>query len=321
MNAVLTDNGFKTKSTSAANALKTAEELSPWLVQSENQHTVSTFATQLTTSFRKCFVVTGSRSQKLRREKMWGHYLKLRTLDTFRREWQKFLGKGTSTPSCPIFYQYVTDVVFNEMIKQQYPIEKTQSTTSEVTLTRDEVNALRYAAGYVPRALRQKLHKSAHPLKDELTLCLLDLLDDGDEEHDSSCDWIQLIDRGGLTHVNNVTYDAFLSMELELRKHLRREQPPNFREVAEIIKNNDDVQFSWSLVAADWEEEEAQALLSLIIDLWITIRGFSFASSWIEKYKTEHKKSTQKSKAVRKQLCASNPTKKRKCTPDQEEDQ
>ena len=49
--------------------------------------------------------------------------------------------------------------------------------------------------------------------KDKLTLCLLDLLDDGEEEHDSSCNWIDIIDRGGLTHVNNVTYNAFLSME------------------------------------------------------------------------------------------------------------
>ena len=56
----------------------------------------------------------------------------------------------------------------------------------------------------MPWALQGKLRKSAHPLKDQLTLCLLDLLDDGDEEHDSSCNWIQMIDRGGLTHVNNV---------------------------------------------------------------------------------------------------------------------
>ena len=256
--------------------------------------------------------------RETRREKMWGQYQKLRISDMFKREWQDLLEKATSTPCCPIFYQYVTDFVFREMIKQQYPIERVRNTESEVFLTTDEMNALRYAAGYVPRALRGKLRKSANPLKDELTLCLLDLLDDGDEEHDGSCNWIQMIDRGGLTHVNNVTYNAFLSMELELRRHLTREQPPNFRDVAENIKKNEDVQFSWSMVAADWEEEEAQALLALTVDLWITIRGFSFASAWIEKFKAEHKKSVQKSKGVRKQLCTSNPSKKRKCNPDHE---
>ena len=57
-----------------------------------------------------------------------------------------------------------------------------------------------------------------------------------------------------------VMYNAFLSMEPELRKHLTREQPPNFRDVAEIIKKNEDVQFCWSMVAVDWEEEEASKL-------------------------------------------------------------
>ena len=51
-----------------------------------------------------------------------------------------------------------------------------------------------------------------------------------------------MIDRGGLTHVNNMMYNAFLSMELVLLKNLT-EQPLNFRKVAEIIKNDDDVQF------------------------------------------------------------------------------
>ena len=75
--------------------------------------------------------------------------------------------------------------------------------------------------------------------------------------------------------------------------------------MANIIKDNDDVQFYWSIVAAEWEEETAQALLKLIVDLWITIRGFSFASAWIEKFKKEQKKFVQKSKGVRKQLCTS----------------
>ena len=38
----------------------------------------------------------------------------------------------------------------------------------------------------------------------------LDLLNDGDEEKDGSQDWLQLIDRGGLTHVNNNTFEMFV---------------------------------------------------------------------------------------------------------------
>ena len=43
-----------------------------------------------------------------------------------------------------------------------------------------------------------------------------------------------------------------------------------------------------------------EALLTLVVDMWVTIRGFSHASAWVEKYKVEQKKSTQKSKGLRK---------------------
>ena len=39
----------------------------------------------------------------------------------------------------------------------------------------------------------------------------------------------------------------------------------------------------------------------MIINEWVTLCGFSYASAWVEKFKVEHK-TTQKSKGVRKQL-------------------
>ena len=70
------------------------------------------------------------------------------------------------------------------MIKLHFPLGSAQGTaTGPGALTNEETNALRYAAGYVPRALKKALSKSAHPLKKDLQLCLLDLLDDGDPLH------------------------------------------------------------------------------------------------------------------------------------------
>ena len=67
--------------------------------------------------------------------------------------------------------------------------------------------------------------------------------------------------------------------------------------MAEILKTefNDEIQFYWCLLAADWEEEGAQALLELVVNLWTTIQGHSFASAWVEKYKSVNKKMFQKS--------------------------
>jgi len=117
------------------------------------------------------------------------------------------------------------------------------------------------------------------------------------------------VDRGGLKHVNNATYHVFLAMELEIRRHLSVESAQKINagfktKVTESILSNEDVQFHWTVVGADWEEKESVALLELVLDLFVTIRGFAFVSSWMELRKQETKKSTQKSKGVRKRLLA-----------------
>ena len=70
----------------------------------------------------------------------------------------------------------------------------------------------------------------------------------------------------------------------------------------EKIINDDDVQFYWSMVASNWEDEVADVLLEMIIDEYVKIRGHSTASAWLEQYKRDSKKQVQKSKGVRKQL-------------------
>ena len=62
---------------------------------------------------------------------------------------------------------------------------------------------------------------------------------------------------------------------------------------------NDDVLFYWTIVSINWEPVESTELLKLIINHYITIRGFSFASGFMEKYKKLMKK---KSKGLRKKL-------------------
>ena len=128
------------------------------------------------------------------------------------------------------------------MIKQKFPLKQAEVSSHNKHLTYEETDAIRYVAGYIPRALRKELLKSTHPLKKELMLCLLN---DGDEEHNDSCQWIDAVDRGGLTDVNRGTYNCFVCLELELRKYVASAGVPNFKDVAEALNSNDDVQFYW----------------------------------------------------------------------------
>lgn len=179
-------------------------------------------------------------------------------------------------------YQRVGDAILERVVKEKCPVSQSLcSTQQQPSITTQEMNTLRYAAGYIPRALQKKLKKSAHPLKDELQLCLLDLLNDGEEVEGTAEERLNLVDRGGLKHINESTFQAVLAMELELRRHLH---PSSLlHKVSEHILKNEDVQFHWSIVASDWEEDETKALLELVVNMWITIQGFSYERSSLPK--------------------------------------
>ena len=62
------------------------------------------------------------------------------------------------------------------------------------------------------------------------------------------------------------------------------------------------MQFYWTMLSIDIEsEEQAVKLLKEIIGLWVTIRGFSIAGTWIEQYMQANKCVSSKSKGLRKE--------------------
>ena len=242
--------------------------------------------------------------QRVKRERMWEAYHKLRTSNVFKTKWVGFLEISTAIGPCPIFYQYVTDQVFKGMILQHFQVSaETGNGADETGLTYEEINALRYSAGHLPRALCKKLGHGSHPLKEELVLCLHEITEeDVDKERSASDDWISLVDRGRLKHVNSAVFMVFAAMEICVRKRICNTRQPMFDHLKEEILTDEDILFHWAIVSANWDEEAATTLLPMIAKLWVTIRGFSYASAWMENYKHINKKSVQKTKGVRKHL-------------------
>lgn len=79
----------------------------------------------------------------------------------------------------------------------------------------------------------------------------------------------------------------------------KKSELPDLTQVTHVIKNDDDVLFYQSIVSVSWEEEEAQVLLLMLVEHWSTLRGFSLAGAFMEKYKHRN---IQKSKHLRKRL-------------------
>ena len=137
---------------------------------------------------------------------MWGRYYKLRSSDSYRVTLSKFL-EALGCEAIAVFYQFVTDSLLEQLIKLRYPI-MVESIDDKASLDFEECSAIRYAAGYVLRSLTKKLSRSRN--KQELINCLQEVEEGADKSTDSSTEWVRVVDRGGLIHVNDSTYNMSL---------------------------------------------------------------------------------------------------------------
>lgn len=127
---------------------------------------------------------------------MWGQYHMIRSSATFRDRWFRFLQPLDGCTPCPIFYLFITDNVFKQLIEHHCPTSEQQedSHRNSEDLTYEETSALRYAAGYVCRAMRREFNSNPEVLAaiDEL----IDVSNGEEGSLDGSNNWVKLASRG-----------------------------------------------------------------------------------------------------------------------------
>jgi len=180
------------------------------------------------------------------------------------------------------------------------------------SLSKDELNVMRYAGGYVPHSLLKRYEKKTGRKHDQFIECLGDMAVESEHSDFLSYtkEWIDKVNRGGLFPLNDMTYLFFVAIEIVVRVLLPRyvvkpsESRDQFKEeIINTIIKNEVIQSYWTLISkCITSEEDAVELLREIVSVWVTIRGFSLAANWMEVYKQETKKTTKKSKGLRKEL-------------------
>ena len=121
--------------------------------------------------------------------------------------------------------------------------------------------------------------------------------------------WVNIVDRGGLVHVHNSVYVLFLKMERIIQEALRKDKAsdtlPNRKQILlKQVVEDCGVLSAWGDIGVEIEQSKKTILLTMVANLFITIRGFSFAGSYVELYKQSTKKTLQGSKALRTKLNA-----------------
>ena len=127
----------------------------------------------------------------------------------------------------------------------------------------NDENTLRYDAGYVCKQLKSKLKRSSHSqiLKEELISCMDTLREYGNETTDDSS-----VEVGCGTSV--MICIGYYAMEEEVRRYLRmnlhRQATLNATAVCDIVISNEDVQFYWCILMAQYQQKHETLLLKEI---------------------------------------------------------
>ena len=160
----------------------------------------------------------------------------------------------------------------------------------------------------VSMKLMRKFEKQSGAKARQFFECLSNMAVMGKESsfYEYTKEWLKLVNRGGLFQVNETTYLFYRAVEAKTRLYLPQHlvKSHGVKEVLiSSIKDSSDVQTRWSpLIGAIDEEDDAQELLGTIVELWISIRGYSLTATWLEDYKKATNKSVKKSKQLRKSI-------------------
>ena len=274
------------------------------------------FSYKLVSTLRSLFdTVEGYKSLSSKQERLWRefHTARSHSLPITWKELCKSIGiqydqLAAQTVNMKIFKSFMKTYFASIPISEELP--KVTSTFSD-----DELNALRYVSGYVPYKLLRKYEQCRPPCnKAPLYLeCLGNMAVAGDDSdvHNYTTKWLDTVNRGGLFPINDKSFVFFLAIESSTVKLLTStykklsSKELNIKAfMLEKLMQNEQIKLRWNALTEDidFTEEDADHLLKEIISLWITIRGFSLAATWLETYKQHTAKNTKKTKSIRKTI-------------------
>ena len=166
--------------------------------------------------------------------------------------------------------------------------------------------------GYVAHKLLKKYEKehddSGKFAQYEMCLGNMAVFGDTSDFTKYTTEWLEKVNRRGLFPLNDTSFIFFVAIENVVCRTLPKQYIGNQRQdikqrVLDSITSDHDVHYYQSFVSQDIDDEDAsQELLYEIASLWVTIRDFSLASTWLEEYKCATKSTVAKNKRLRKEL-------------------
>ena len=130
----------------------------------ENNLAFNTFCDCLVGTLRRNFQKVGRcRSNATKRERLWRSFHK-QSVEELPSKWKNlYMSLSLVDVEENLFNQTVNVVVYKQLLKQHFAADRPSKggvdADQEIQLSKDEMNALRYASGYVPMKLLKKYEK------------------------------------------------------------------------------------------------------------------------------------------------------------------
>ena len=273
-----------------------------------NPRAFDDFCIQLCSTIQGCFSYVGKVRNQLARERALAKFHSNR-IDNLPVIW-KCLFRKSGIASISAFQQAVNFRLFNDMAIDKFATTTKYEVQPPHVLSCDEENAIGYAGGYVVKKLATQYKKMGTAKAGQFVECLLSMVCDMQETSKipTHSQWIDSIDRGGLFHISDGTFNFFKVMELCIQRHLPHHLTSSSTHdtkelLLKTVTDDENVQYYWHTLTIDISDaKDADELLKRIVDTWVTIRGFAITSSWLEQYKMTTNKSTTKRKGLRKEI-------------------
>lgn len=301
---VLIDESFSIPTSEIKKCLEIAQILITVFSTDQCSSKCEALSSWLVDTLKEIIKKATKRSGVINAEQLWSRYHEFTVSQKLKQCWEEFLD-SSNVDKEPMFYQHITDEVFDKLIAQAVNMNSNNENVleqyEEQNLTYEEENAIYYVGGYVIHSLLQQKGSSGQNILEEFIN-----KDEVDQENVPD-EWLKAVDRGGLTRITTDAFQLFYSIETCTRRHLTLDNAIRMdnsfrRHLTNCVLNDENVLFYWCMSGQDEGDEDAQKCLEKIIEKWITIRGYSFTNSIMEMYKQEQKKGTGKSKSLRSKL-------------------
>ena len=253
------------------------------------------------------------------REKIWKSFHSLASDSEFIVAFEAYLSPALSTqPISKLFIQSLSRKFFEKIVlamkKADAKYQSDESSSCKaIQMTNVDENILRYAAGYVPFALRKQCLKQAHNSeRKQKAECLSALQVENEDEqlhsfYNYTKYWIEKQNRGGLFTLNDKSYLFFREVECHCRRHFNQlslgSKSTDIRlpVLDSVFKDKHALEY-WTNATADYSASVSVPVMQMCVKLWINIRGHAFASHWIEQFKQAQKAEQSTKKGLRKSL-------------------